>query len=200
MVRLVRRLERSDRVNLSWIANRKGKRSDCGEGKQWIGNLLVLTCGCGVPFDDPKRRAMSLNDSLSFHDAAAAPRRRGTLTKHRHRRSRNTFTVAFRDSFSWDPRGILVGSSWLRRIESCRARTDPSFDRESQIAAGTAWWDCSSWRTKSLTRLKLKVKLCLVARRTIFRLQILDDAVSFIQGVPTIVPTMYLAQHFCDLG
>ena len=131
MVRLVRRLERSDRVNLSWIANRKGKRSDCGEGKQWIGNLLVLTCGCGVPFDDPKRRAMSLNDSLSFHDAAAAPRRRGTLTKHRHRRSRNTFTVAFRDSFSWDPRGILVASS--NRIMSSSNR---SFFRSRDTDSG----------------------------------------------------------------
>lgn len=108
MVRLVRRLERSDRVNLSWIANRKGKRSDCGEGKQWIGNLLVLTCGCGS-------RSMIRNDArrlstIRFRFTTLQLRRGGAA------RSRSTGIVdretLSRWPFAIPSRGILVGSSW----------------------------------------------------------------------------------------
>ena len=88
---------------------------------------------------------VSLDDSLSFHDddddddddaREAQP-------------SRNTFTVAFRDSFS---RGILVA----RTSRSNDLERDPSLDRETQIAMETkptscccCFCCCASRRVKS---------------------------------------------------
>lgn len=133
-VRLVRRMERSDRVNLSSIANRKGKRSDCGEGKQWIGNLLVLTSGCGVPFDDPKRRDVSQRFAFVSRRCSCT-----AATRHAHEAQASSIAKHFHGGLSrfllvgssWDPRGILVASS--NRIISSSNR---SFFRSRDTDSG----------------------------------------------------------------
>ena len=136
-------MERSDRVNLSSIADRKGKRS----GLQSV------------------ERQRNREDLLAFSRRFAFVSRRRRDT---HTRRSWSAAIADRETLSRWPfaipsRGILVART-ERPIERSRTRSFPRFARHTDSDGNEATSCCASWRVKSRSKSKRASILKLLRR------------------------------------